>query len=222
MSRFIANLGLTETETESNFKLPKYINVVDINAKQFGGADSESSPEFSLTSEAGGNAYSLTSEAGMVGGGKNYYTATSNSVTSVMAGGSGFSITSSMVGGGRGMSATSDFKPHPTSVNELVSMLTSESDNDLSQTNTEQLEEQLKGIVMEGGNNPGFKAFLDLKKHVATKLGISNGPKAAKVAGAVQKSTKAKNPTITDGVRIAELGKKAFDSNMDKYKKMLD
>jgi len=251
MSRFIPSLGLTESE--SNFQPPRYINIVDRNTNQFGGADSESSIEFSVTSTdggmVGGGAYSLTSEnmvgggrrnytnsatsdmvggsgysitsENMVGGGKRNYSVTSNSATSVMAGGSGYSITSSMIGGNRGMSATSDFKVSSGNVNELVSMLTSESEHDFSQTNTEELEQQLKGIVMEGGNNPGFKAFLDLKKHVATKLGISNGPKAAKVAGAVQKATKAKNPDVTDGVKIAELGKKAFDANMDKYKKML-
>lgn len=74
---------------------------------------------------------------------------------------------------------------------------------------------------MDGGNNPGFKAFLDLKKHVATKLGISNGPQAAKVAGAVQKEMKEKHPTL-DAVKIAEEGRKHFDKNVDHYKQMLN
>lgn len=75
---------------------------------------------------------------------------------------------------------------------------------------------------MEGGNNPGFKAFLALKKYISEKLSISNGPKAAKVAGAVQREAKEKNPSITDGVKISEKAQELFDGNMDKYKKMLD
>jgi len=74
---------------------------------------------------------------------------------------------------------------------------------------------------MDGGINPGFQAFLDLKKHVATKLGISNGPKAAKVAGAVQKEMKEKHPDL-DAVKIAEEGRKHFDKNVDHFKQMLN
>jgi len=73
---------------------------------------------------------------------------------------------------------------------------------------------------MDGGVNPGFQAFLDLKKHVAEKLGISNGPAAAKVAGAVQKDMKEKHPEL-DAVNIAKEGMKHFDSNMNHYKQML-
>lgn len=242
MSKFIPNLGATETEID----LPQYINIV--NQNQSGGGDnSDSSPVLSLTS----------TNAGMIGG--NF------SATSV----------SNMVGGNANFSATSDNKPTTQNINELVSMLTSESDNALSQTDTEQLESQLKGILkggarnnyssgsvgpmevksffrnlksqgvdvrlklnsqsfdeffglnstetfdMEGGNNPGFKAFLDLKKHIAEKLGVSNGPIAAKVAGAVQRETKEENPDVKDGVKIAELAKEKFNKNMEKYKKMI-
>ncbi len=74
---------------------------------------------------------------------------------------------------------------------------------------------------MDGGVNPGFQAFLDLKKHVAEKLGISNGPQAAKVAGAVQKEMKEKHPEL-DAVKIAEEGRKHFDKNVDHYKQMLN
>jgi len=74
---------------------------------------------------------------------------------------------------------------------------------------------------MDGGVNPGFQAFLDLKKHVATKLGISNGPQAAKVAGAVQKEMKEKHPDL-DAVKIAEEGRKHFDKNVDHFKQMLN
>ena len=68
--------------------------------------------------------------------------------------------------------------------------------------------------------NAGFQAFLDLKKHVAQKLGISNGPGAAKVAGAVQKDMKEKFPN-TDAVKIAAEGQKHFDKNVDHYKQLL-
>ena len=73
---------------------------------------------------------------------------------------------------------------------------------------------------MNGSVNPGFKAFLDLKKHVAEKLEISNGPKAAKVAGAVQKDMKEKYPD-KDAVNIAKEGMKHFDTNIDHYKLLL-
>ena len=68
--------------------------------------------------------------------------------------------------------------------------------------------------------NPGFKAFLDLKKYVAEKLKIKNGPQAAKVAGAVQKDMKEKYPD-KDAVNIAKEGMIYFDSNMDHYKQLL-
>jgi hypothetical protein len=72
----------------------------------------------------------------------------------------------------------------------------------------------------DGGVNAGFQAFLDLKKHIAEKLGISNGPQAAKVAGAVQKEMKEKHPDL-DAVKVAEEGRKHFDKNVDHYKQML-
>lgn len=79
-----------------------------------------------------------------------------------------------------------------------------------------------KEETMEGGVNPGFQAFLDLKKHIANKLGISNGPKAAKVAGAVQKDVKSdKANENLDAVKIAQKGKELFDKNMEHYKSMI-
>ena len=68
--------------------------------------------------------------------------------------------------------------------------------------------------------NPGFKAFLDFKKYVAEKLAISNGPKAAKVAGAVQKEMKEKHPGLS-AVEIAEKNRKHFDAIIEKYKTMI-
>ena len=72
----------------------------------------------------------------------------------------------------------------------------------------------------DGGDNPGFRAFLDLKKHIATKLGVSNSPKVGKVAGAVQKDMKEKHPG-KGAVEIAKLGMEHFDKNMEHYKQML-
>jgi hypothetical protein len=68
--------------------------------------------------------------------------------------------------------------------------------------------------------NPGFQAFLDLKKYIATKLGISNGPNAAKVAGAVQKEMTETYPKL-DAVKISEKGREHFDKNMDHFKQMI-
>ena len=65
-----------------------------------------------------------------------------------------------------------------------------------------------------------FQAFLDLKKYVVTKLGINNGPKAAKVTEAIQKEMKEKHPDL-DVAKITEEGRKHFDKNVDNYKQML-
>jgi hypothetical protein len=73
---------------------------------------------------------------------------------------------------------------------------------------------------MDGGINPGFQAFLDLKKYIAEKLGVSNGPIAAKVAGAVQKDMKEKHHDMT-AVELAAEGRKHFDKNMNHYKQMI-
>ena len=74
--------------------------------------------------------------------------------------------------------------------------------------------------AQDAGANPGFKAFLDLKKFIAIKLGVSNGPKVGKVAGAVQKDIKASHPDW-DSVKVSEEGKKLFVEKMDHYKQML-
>ena len=78
-------------------------------------------------------------------------------------------------------------------------------------------------LAILGGRatNPGFQAFLDLKKKIAAKLGIPNSPKAGKVAGAVQREIKEKHP----GLEATEVSKKAFalfEANMDKYQNMLE
>mgnify|MGYP003851130803 CR=1 FL=1 len=68
-----------------------------------------------------------------------------------------------------------------------------------------------------GGSNPGFKAFLDLKKYVATKLKIPNGPKAASIASAVQKDVKMKYPDLKDSLKIVEKAKEHFNKSPNKY-----
>ena len=75
---------------------------------------------------------------------------------------------------------------------------------------------------INGGKPPnaGFQAFLDLKKHIALKLGISNGPGAAKVAGKVQSDMKEKFAGA-DAVTISAEGRKHFDKNVDHYKKFI-
>jgi hypothetical protein len=70
------------------------------------------------------------------------------------------------------------------------------------------------------GMNPGFKAFIDLKKTIAEKLGIPNGPKAAKIAGAIQKEMKVKYPDLTS-VQLAAKGLEHFEKDPSKYKKMV-
>jgi hypothetical protein len=70
------------------------------------------------------------------------------------------------------------------------------------------------------GPNAGFKAFLELKKYVATKLNISNGPNAGSIAGVIQKEMKEKHKDM-DSVNISNEGKKHLDKNIEKYKAMV-
>jgi hypothetical protein len=70
------------------------------------------------------------------------------------------------------------------------------------------------------GPNAGFKAFLDLKKHVSTKLNIPNGPGAGSIAGVIQKEMKEKHKDM-NSVDIAKEGMKHLDKNMEKYKAMV-
>jgi len=70
------------------------------------------------------------------------------------------------------------------------------------------------------GMNPGFKAFIDLKKKIAETLGIPNGPKAAKIAGAIQKEMKVKYQDLTS-VQLAAKGLEHFEKDPSKYKKMV-
>jgi len=71
--------------------------------------------------------------------------------------------------------------------------------------------------------SPGFLAFLDLKKHVAEKLGIPNGAPAAKVASDVKKETVEKFPELVEkgSVDIMKKAKEYFDKNIEKFKKTI-
>jgi hypothetical protein len=75
-------------------------------------------------------------------------------------------------------------------------------------------------ILQQGGKgpNPGFEAFLALKKHIAKKLNMPNGPAAGKIAGAVQRDAKSKFPNH-DSLEISTEAIKMFDKNMETYQK---
>ena len=72
---------------------------------------------------------------------------------------------------------------------------------------------------MSGGGNPGFKAFQELKKKVASVLNIPNDAKAFMAAAGAQREIKEKNP----GMSAVEVSKKAFElfqSDIEKYRKL--
>ena len=68
--------------------------------------------------------------------------------------------------------------------------------------------------------NPALKAFAELSKHVSTKLGISNGPPAKKIAGQVKRDTAEKFPDLSS-VEVMKKAMEHFDQNMETYKKMI-
>lgn len=82
-------------------------------------------------------------------------------------------------------------------------------------------EAHIDTILQQGGKgmSDGFKAFLDLKKYVAKKLNMPNGPEAGKIAGAVQREAKLNFPNES-GQKISNEAMKMFDKNMEKYKKI--
>ena len=75
-------------------------------------------------------------------------------------------------------------------------------------------------VDVNGGANPGFEAFLKLRKHIAEKLKISNGPGAAKVASKVQNDMKEKMKDA-DSVTLGAEGIKHFDKNVEHYKQFI-
>ena len=69
-------------------------------------------------------------------------------------------------------------------------------------------------------SNPGFQAFLDLKKNIANKLKVSNSPKVGKVAGAVLREIKEKFKDMSS-VDMAKKAFELFNTNVSKYEKMM-
>lgn len=68
-----------------------------------------------------------------------------------------------------------------------------------------------------GGTNPVVQAFLNLKKKIAVKLDIPNGPKVGKVAGAVQREIKEKNEGM-DAIQVSNKAYELFEANIEKYR----
>jgi hypothetical protein len=143
----------------------------------------------------------------------------------------------SMVDGDDTLSATS-YDNNMVGGNNTFSATTSEDDNKedaikyLLSTTSEQPPSIVGGSILSNtsdmsilqdggkGSNPGFLAFLKLKKHVATKLDIKNGPDAGKVAGAVQRDIKEQYPLL-ESIKVSEKAMAHFDKNMEHYKKLL-
>ena len=83
----------------------------------------------------------------------------------------------------------------------------------------EEPKEDKKEEPKKKGGNPGFTAFLDLKKYIAEKLGIPNGIPAGKIAGMAKKEfSEGKEMTA---VEASEGAKKYFDDNMEKFQEEL-
>jgi len=70
------------------------------------------------------------------------------------------------------------------------------------------------------GANPAFQALMKLRKIVASKFNIPNGPPAVKIASAMIKDIKATNPSY-DSVKAADEAIKTFDKISNKYKSMI-
>ena len=68
--------------------------------------------------------------------------------------------------------------------------------------------------------NPGFQAFLDLKRQISEKLSVPNGVNVGKIASAVQNEIK-KNHSDISSVEVSQKAFELFLSNVSKYKDML-
>ena len=96
-------------------------------------------------------------------------------------------------------------------------------ENEVSEQSTENstpVEPKAKETKPKRKANPALKAFAELSKHVSTKLGISNGPPAKKIAGQVKRDTAEKFPDLPS-VEVMKKAIKHFDQYMEKYKKMI-
>ena len=72
-------------------------------------------------------------------------------------------------------------------------------------------------IGIYGGANAGFQAFGDFKKYVSTKLKISNGVPAVKIAASVNRKMKELHPDLGP-TELAKKNMEYFDKNIDKIK----
>jgi hypothetical protein len=110
--------------------------------------------------------------------------------------------------------------------NQDVSRRTSQDFNNRSQQDfnnrSQQDVDKRLGELQSGGGtaNPALKAFAELSKLVSTKLNISNGPNAKKIAGQLQRDIKEKNSNIKTS-EILSAAKSHLEKNMDKYKKLI-
>lgn len=77
-------------------------------------------------------------------------------------------------------------------------------------------------INQDGGRgvNPSFQALMKLRKEVAKRFNIPNGPPAVKIASAMIKDIKTQNPSY-DSVKAADEAIKNFDKISNKYKSMI-
>jgi hypothetical protein len=112
-----------------------------------------------------------------------------------------------------------------TGENKITQEITNTDDTNTDDTNTDNTDNTSATSTTNiaggaRGMNPGFKAFIDLKKKIAESLKIPNGPKAAKIAGAIQKEMKVKYPDLTS-VQLAAKGLEHFNKDSSKYKKMV-
>ena len=98
----------------------------------------------------------------------------------------------------------------------LTTTTISRNSPELSATSSEMPDSRLDQL---GGNNPALIAFREISAMVAKKLGISNGPKAKKIAGQLQRDVKEKHENITHD-KLVDAAKKHLEDNLNKYQKM--
>jgi hypothetical protein len=75
----------------------------------------------------------------------------------------------------------------------------------------------IKKEELDGGTNAGFQAFADFKKYVATKLKISNGVPAVKIAASVNKKMKEMHSDLGP-TELIKKNMEYFDKNISKIK----
>ena len=94
-----------------------------------------------------------------------------------------------------------------------------ELDDDLTLKNYNIIKESTIQIILRicCGANAGFQAFGDFKKYVSTKLKISNGVPAVKIAACVNKKMKEQHPELGP-TYLLKINIEYFNNNIDKIK----